>query len=176
MLHKRMMRLLTAFAALWGMAVLSAPAAATDTSFLFSGTCTDCTGTGSGTLVLKDYNIGDLLSADNFVSFTYSSNLTSFTIDSVNGIIGSISNLPGANFVNFFDADHVFSSLAVGGLSAWCTGAINACASDFGSSSSWSLAVAGAVPEPAIWVAMVLGFGLLGASMRRPRNAHLIHA
>jgi hypothetical protein len=27
------------------------------------------------------------------------------------------------------------------------------------------------VPEPAIWGAMVLGFGLLGATMRRPRHS-----
>jgi hypothetical protein len=176
MLHKRMMRFLTALAALFGMAALSAPAAAADTTFLFTGQCSDCTGTGTGTLVLQDYTIGDLLNASNFVSFSYSSNLTNFAIDSVDGIVGSLSNLPGANFVNFFDGDHVFSSLAVGGLSAWCTGASNACASDFGSSSSWALAAAGAVPEPAIWAAMVLGFGLLGMSMRRPRHADLLHA
>jgi hypothetical protein len=176
MLHMRMMRFLTALAALFGMAALSAPAAATDTSFLFTGECADCTGTGTGTLVLQDYTIGDLLSADNFVSFNYSSNLTSFTIDSVNGIVGSLSTLPGANFVSFFNGDYVFSSLAVGGLSAWCTGTAGSCASDFGTSSSWSLAAAGSVPEPAIWAAMVLGFGLLGMTMRRPRNVHLLHA
>src|ERR1044072_7874497 len=99
MLHKRMMRFLTALAALFGMAALSAPAAATDTTVLFTGTCSDCTGTGKGTLVLQDYTIGDALSAANFVSFSYSSNLTSFTLDSVNQLIGSLLNVPGANVV-----------------------------------------------------------------------------
>ena len=175
MLHKRMMRFLTALAALFGMAVLAAPVAAADTTFLFTGTCSDCAGTGTGTLVLKDYTLGDLLGADNFVSFSYSSNLTSFTLNSVNTLIGSLSNLPGANFVEFNDADFVFSSFAAGQISPWCTGATGSCGSDFGLTSSWSL-VAGAVPEPAMWAVMVLGFGLLGASMRRPRQAGLLHA
>ena len=38
------------------------------------------------------------------------------------------------------------------------------------------LATTAAVPEPAMWGAMVLGFGLLGASMRRPRRIGLMHA
>lgn len=175
MLHKRMMRFLTALAALFGMAALAAPAAATDTTFLFTGTCTDCTGTGTGTLVLQDYTIGDALSTANFVSFTYSSNLTSFTLNSVNQLIGSLSNVPGANFVEFNDDDFVFISSALGAISPWCTGPTGTCGSDFGLTSSWSLA-AGAVPEPAMWAVMVLGFGLLGASMRRPRLEGLLQA
>lgn len=170
------MRFLTAVAALFGMAALSAPAAAVDTTFLFKGTCGDCTGTGTGTLVLKNYTIGEVLSADNFVSFSYTSNLTTFTFNSVKTLIGSLSSLPGANFVEFNNDDFVFSSFAAGGISPWCTGSTGTCGSDFGLSSSWSLAAAGAVPEPAIWLVMVLGFGLLGASMRPPRHVGLIQA
>lgn len=175
MLHKRMMRFLTALVALFGMAALSAPAAAVDTTFLFTGTCSDCTGTGKGTLVLKDYTIGDALSTANFVSFSYSSNLTSFSLDSVNQLIGSLTNLPGANFVEFNSDDFVFSSFAAGGFSPWCTGPTGTCGDDFGLTSSWSLAAA-SVPEPAMWAVMVLGFGLLGASMRRPEHVSLLQA
>ena len=175
MLHKRTTRALTALAALFGMAAFAVPAAAVDTTVQFTGDCTDCTGTGTGTLVLKDYTLGDALSADNFVSFTYSSNLTNFTLNSVSQLIGTFTSFPGAAFVEFNDDDFVFSSFAAGAMSPWCTGSTGTCGSDFGATSSWSL-VAAAVPEPATWGAMVLGFGLLGATMRRPRRDGLLQA
>jgi hypothetical protein len=51
------------------------------TTYTFTGDCTDCTGQGMGTLVLQNYTLGDELETSNFVSFTYSSNLLSFTSD-----------------------------------------------------------------------------------------------
>lgn len=173
MLRKWTMRCLTALAALFGAAIIAAPAAAVD--FEFSGTCIDCSGTGKGTLVLKDYTFGDTLTADNFVSFTYSSNLLNYTLNSVDDLTGSLTAATGPAFVVFHGGGYVFDSLVAGPFSPWCTGASGACAADFGLLSSWSLAAA-SVPEPAIWGAMVLGFGLLGASMRRPRQAGLIQA
>ena len=173
MLHKRTMRLLTALAALFGMAAFAVPAAAVD--FEFSGTCIDCSGTGKGTLVLKDYTFGDTLTAANFVSFTYSSNLLSYTLHSVDDLTGSLTDVTGPAFVVFHGGGFTFDSLVAGPFSPWCTGSTGACSSDFGLVSSWSLA-ASAVPEPAMWGAMVLGFGLLGASMRRPRRVGLMHA
>jgi hypothetical protein len=173
MLHKRMMRFLTALAALVGLASLATPAAAV--SFEFAGTCIDCTGTGTGTLVLKDYTIGDTLTTDNFVSFTYSSNLLTFALTSVDDLTGSLTGATGPAFVAFHGGGYTFDSFVAGPFSPWCTGVTGACASDFGLISSWSL-VAASVPEPAIWAVMVLGFGLLGATMRRPRHIGLLNA
>jgi len=173
MLHKRTMRLLTALAALFGMAAFAVPAAAVD--FDFSGSCIDCTGTGKGKLVLKDYTFGDTLTAANFVSFTYSSSLLSYSLTSVDDLTGSLTDVTGPAFVVFHGGGFTFDSLVAGPFSPWCTGSTGACSSDFGLISSWSLA-ASAVPEPAMWGAMVLGFGLLGATMRRPRRTGLTYA
>lgn len=174
MLQKRITRFLTALIALFGAAVLAAPATATNTSFLFTGNCFDCTGTATGELVVKDYTLGDVLTTGNFVSFTYSSNLTSFTLDTVTSLVGSFTVLPGSAFVVLFNDDYAFSSLSTPFFSPWCAGATGTCGSDFGFFSSWSLA--GSVPEPAMWVAMVMGFGLLGATMRRPRRIGALYA
>jgi len=173
MLHKRMMRFLTALSALFGLAVIAAPAAAVD--FQFSGICIDCSGAGEGTLVLKDYTLGDTLTSTNFVSFTYTSNLLSYTLSSVDDLTGSLGGATGPAFVVFHGGGYTFDSFVAGPFSPWCTGTTGACSSDFGLISSWSLA-AGTVPEPAMWAVMVLGFGVLGAGMRRPRGAGLLHA
>jgi hypothetical protein len=165
MLHKRMMRFLTALAALIGFASWAAPAAAVD--FTFSGLCIDCSGTGKGTLVLKDYTLGNTLKTDNFVSFTYASNLLSYSISSVDDLTGSLAG-NGPAYVAFHGGGYSFASFAATPFSPWCTGGSGACASDFGLFSNWSLS--SAVPEPAAWGAMVLGFGLLGATLRRPRR------
>ncbi|MBW8744063.1 MAG: PEPxxWA-CTERM sorting domain-containing protein [Sphingomonas sp.] len=173
MLHKHIMRFLTALSALVGLAAIAAPAAAVD--FKFSGTCIDCSGIGSGTLVLKNYTLGTTLTTANFVSFTYSSNLLSYSLSSVDDLTGSLTAATGPAFVVFHGGGYTFDSLVAGPFSPWCTGTTGACSSDFGLISSWSQ-VAGVVPEPAMWAVMVLGFGLLGASMRRPRHAGLLHA
>ena len=173
MLHKHMMRFLTALSAIFGLAAIAAPAAAVD--FKFSGTCIDCSGTGEGTLVLKDYTLGDTLTSANFVSFTYTSSLLSYSLSSVDDLTGSLTAATGPAFVVFHGGGYTFDSFVAGPFSPWCTGSTGACSSDFGLFSSWSL-VAGTVPEPAMWGVMVLGFGLLGASMRRPRRANMLHA
>jgi hypothetical protein len=49
-------------------------------TYQFVGQCTDCTGTGVGLLTVQNYTLGTTLSNCNFVSFTYTSNLTSFTV------------------------------------------------------------------------------------------------
>ena len=172
MLHERIMRFLTAMAALIGLATLAAPAAAT--TFGFSGICIDCAGTGTGTLVVKDYTLGDTLTSSNFVSFTYSSNLLSYALSSVDDLTGTLTAGTGPAYVAFHGGGYTFSSFAAGPFSPWCTGLTGACGSDFGLFSSWSLAAS--VPEPAMWGVMVLGFGLLGASMRRPRRVGQLYA
>jgi hypothetical protein len=168
------MRFLAALTALFGVAALAAPVAATNTTFLFTGYCFDCTGTATAELVLKGYTLGDVLTTGNFVSFTYSSNLTSFELDAVTSLVGSFTILPGSAFVVLFNDDFAFSSLSTPFFSPWCAGATGTCGSDFGFVSSWSLA--GSVPEPAMWVAMVAGFGVLGTTMRRPRRIGALYA
>ena len=49
-------------------------------TYQFVGQCTDCTGTGVGQLTVQNYTLGTALNSCNFVSFTYTSNLTSFTL------------------------------------------------------------------------------------------------
>ena len=49
-------------------------------TYQFVGQCADCSGTGIGLLTVQNYTLGTALSSCNFVSFTYKSNLTSFTI------------------------------------------------------------------------------------------------
>jgi hypothetical protein len=52
-------------------------------AFTFTGECTDCTGTASGTLfLLGGYELGTPLSADDLYSFNYMSNLTDISIHS----------------------------------------------------------------------------------------------
>jgi len=172
MLHKRMTRWLVAPAALVGFG-LAAPASAV--VFDFTGTCIDCTGTGTGTLVLKNYVLGDVLTSANFVKFTYTSNLLTYSLTSVDDLTGSLTASTGPAYVGFHGGGYTFNSLVAGPFSPWCTGTTGTCGSDFGLLSSWSLA-AGSVPEPAMWVAMVAGFGVLGASMRRPRRTTVLYA
>jgi hypothetical protein len=166
------MRFLTALAALIGLATMAAPAAAT--TFEFSGACIDCSGTGTGTLVLKDYTLGDTLTTSNFVSFTYSSNLLSYALSSVDDLTGSLTAVTGPAYVAFHGGGYSFNSVPIGPISPWCTGAAGSCAADFGFFSSWALAAS--VPEPAMWAVMVLGFGMLGATMRRPQRAGQLFA
>jgi len=53
----------------------------TFSTFDFKGTCSDCNGFGTGTLVLANYTLGNSFdTAANFVSFDYSSNLLSLSI------------------------------------------------------------------------------------------------
>jgi hypothetical protein len=49
-------------------------------TYQFVGQCTDCSGTGVGLLTVQNYTLGNQLTSCNFVRFTYSSNLVSFTM------------------------------------------------------------------------------------------------
>jgi hypothetical protein len=59
---------------------LPTPVLAQDSTYDFSGNCADCQNTGNGVLTLQNYTPGTALSASNFVSFTYSSNLLTFNV------------------------------------------------------------------------------------------------
>ena len=56
------------------------PTGGPQATYQFVGQCTDCSGTGVGVLTVQNYTLGTALSSCNFVSFTYTSNLTSFTV------------------------------------------------------------------------------------------------
>jgi len=166
-------RYLSLLMATCGVAVAATPAQAVNTSFAFSGNCLDCGAGGSpatGVLTLSDYTLGDAIDLSNVVSFTYSSsNFTSFAFDSFTLAAGAITG-NGANNValaGLMDGhSYYFGSFTNG---AWTL--INLFPADVGLSGSWSVSGSSAVPEPAVWALMVLGFGMAGVAMRRRKVA-----
>jgi hypothetical protein len=143
----------------------------TTTEYTFIGDCAvgDCSGEGIGVLTLKDYTLGDAFIDSEFVSFSYSSNLTHFTIDSSDlaGLIGMLpTNLPNQANVEVAAVGRLlFVSQMTG---TWCTGA-NCLPDDGGASSIWRT---GGVLEPSTWALMIIGFaGLAYAGYRRSRRA-----
>ena len=93
------------FPVLLGIGALTAAAplqAASIQTFLFSGVCDpmDCTGFGTGTLVLTNYTQGTAIGISNFVTFSYGGTnlLAPFVIlqADVTSLVGNIPNgLPG---------------------------------------------------------------------------------
>jgi hypothetical protein len=147
-------------------AALHAPLSAATATFRFVGQCTDCTGSGTGTLVLQDYTLGENLTAGNFVSFTYSSNKLSYTVNAsqVQLLIGSLpANLPAPANVDFEKSDLSIEFLSsVSGF--WCSG--SNCFGDFGSTSTWSLvSTPPAIPAVTDWelAALAVALAVLGA-------------
>jgi hypothetical protein len=156
---------------------------ATRTTFYFTGTCSDCTGTGTGQLVLQGYTQGTAINSSNFVSLTYSSNLINFTISqadspSVGGMIPS--SLPAAASVSVFGSTYTLFTQSRGN---WCTGATQDCASDNGPAHTWSLtppsppattatpaAGAPAVSEPVMF-SLALGIAAMGAFLLKRHQA-----
>jgi hypothetical protein len=140
-------------------------------TYYFTGDCSDCTGTGLGTLTLQNYTPGATITIDsnNFVSFSYISNLTSFSISAsqlvfIFGAIPTAPNeLPGPAEMFISDNNspsNVFNSTTGGG---WCAGAGTACGNDQGNTSSW----ASTTPEPATAIPVVVAFLVFGIVRRR---------
>ena len=101
------------------------------------GQCTDCSGTGVGYLTLQNCALGNTLTNCNFVSFSYSSNLTTFTITLSNfaSLNGSLpTSLPSAAAVAILSTNPSQALLTqVSGQ--WVVGTPQ----DFGGTSTWSL-------------------------------------
>lgn len=184
-----------AAAALAGAGLLAPPAAlalaaaAPQTTYHFSGVCTDCTldsPPSIGTLVLQGYSPGDLIQAGNFVSFTYNgSNLVfPFTVNaadlspfpgSADVLTGAMPAVGGAAAFRVVFQDGIgFESTTAGdwfacapGPAGYNSGSCNLLRHNDVGTGTWSTT---AVPEPASFVLMGLGI-LGGAGLRRLRAA-----
>jgi len=161
------------------------------TTYTFTDNCCDDgggPGSGTGTLVLQNYTLGDQLQTSNFVSFSYSSFFGSFSNDVLNST-GSLSgtlpaslpgpanleidglvppsclSCPGLDFLSETTNDDAFS---LGTPSEIGTGS----ALDFGSDGIWSAAAPNnAVPEPSLLVMLTAGLaGLLAWRARFSRK------
>ena len=131
----------------------------TSVAYSFTGTCSDCS-SETATLTLQNYTLGQPITNTNFVSFTYTSNLTSQTITPAISPSFSISGalpttLPGPSLstvviVNQAHADPYWAFIAATNGN-WCAG--STCADDSGSSGAWN---GGAAPPPGTPVAGTL--------------------
>ncbi|MES2393592.1 MAG: PEP-CTERM sorting domain-containing protein [Acidobacteriota bacterium] len=136
-------------------------------TFVFTGTCPSCTGTGLGVLTLTNYTLGDAVTTANFVSFVFSSSDLStpaeITAADLTRFTGSLGE-DGAYAVKIRKVGIDFASRATGG---WCI-AVNpgvpvSCSPDQVSSSNW----VALTPEPG--AGSLLGLGLVGIGLVRRR-------
>jgi hypothetical protein len=146
-------------------------------TYSFTGDCLDCTGQGHGTLVLQNYTLGDQFDITNFVSFTYFSDLISFTLNGTGPDPGEVSDFFGslpAVLPSFADVGmnsqslQIFSSTSAGG--SWCAG-FDGCNLDFGTNGIWDQGAGPSpAPEPTSMALMVSGFaGLALLGLRRAK-------
>jgi hypothetical protein len=161
-----------ASAAIAGVALAFAGSACAvpDKVFDFTGACTDCTGDGLGVLTLTgDYQLGDVISTSNFVSFSYSSNLVPSYITilaaDAPSMYGILSTVPGEDSV-YFQTGNNQQYFYANKDGNWCVG--NAC-DDYGSSHLWTVGTAG-VPEPSNWALMIAGTSMAGGVLRSARR------
>jgi hypothetical protein len=115
-------------------------------------------------LTVRNYTLGDTLDNCNLVSFTYTSNLTSFTITPSGSynLSGTLPvSLPATAAVMIYTiggGDLQFDSRLNG---AWCAG--TSCIGDLGTSSTWSLPSTSTVPTLSTAAFSALGLLLAGA-------------
>lgn len=171
-MHSRFRPILAVFGLLLACSFGAAPQG-TQTTFQFTGVCSDCTGNGIGILTLQNYTQGRLMEPADFVSFTYSSNLTNFTIPAgatgfnINGTLPA--TLPASPSVSISGNGIVFASVAPTELSptgSWCAGA--GCGTDTGTSFTWgppTSPITSASPAPALNDWMLAGLAAALAVM-----------
>jgi hypothetical protein len=148
----------------------TAPAVSPTTTYNFTGTCTDCSGTGTATLVLSNYTLGQPITTSNFVSLTYNGTnlISAFTIPanapSLN-VSGSITTLPGQNTVSINSS--LFSSITFSSNTngQWFVGL-----SDFGTVSVWTGTNITTTPAPSTIVLLAIGLLALTALFWRQRK------
>jgi hypothetical protein len=124
--------------------------------FTFTGDCTDCTGTGTATLILLgDYVLGTPLAADDLYSFNYTSNLIpdlSIHNDPTAVLTGVLSDLPGPEDISISGMNGSFTSASDGTWSAFDPPA------DMGIDGVWSAGSPIATPEPSTIGIIAAGF------------------
>lgn len=161
-------------------------------AYSFTGTCSDCA-TETATLTLQNYTLGQPIYNSNFVSFVYTSNLTSITITPANNpnftITGALpAALPGPSLTTVIIANQAAVQSTTGPRRAataaywefmartngsWCSGA--GCAGDLGTNGVWN----GAAPNtPVVGTLALTSFGLILTLMawvllRRSRSAQV---
>jgi hypothetical protein len=126
--------------------------------YTFTGECADCTGDGTGTLILlAGYALGTPLSAEDLVSFNYSSSLIpdlSIHNDPTEEISGILPVGLGPANISISGEDGSFTTSTDGTWSAFNPPA------DFGTNGIWSTSSATSTPEPA--ALPVIGICLAG--------------
>jgi len=172
-LPRSISRLLVLSAFALALAPLQASTITIPVQYTFTGVCQDCSGTGVGVLTLQDYTPGATITTQsgNFVSFTYLSSLTSFSVDAgqLVYIFGALPLSPGPGELFLQDSNlDVFNS-SIGG--SWCVGIGTPCGNDLGPTSTWDSALA-PVPEPA--TILPLAAGLIGFGLVLKRRKRLI--
>ena len=140
---------------------IGAPFPGPQITYNFVGVCSDCTGTATAQLVLASYNLGANIQSGNFVSLTYSSNLTNFTILASDrpDLKGALPpNLPApANFGIRASGNRTFIANNDG---TWCAGP--GCNADSGTSGTWSLPP---VAVPTVRAPVLIGVALTLAAL-----------
>ena len=157
---------------------LCASAARANVVFDWAGTCFDsCTGTATGVLTLTDgYVFGSAISAADFVCLVYNSNDESEDITSTSLLHGGV-NADGSTalVVLIIRGPSNFPQFVENDLGDWQV-VPNATTTkpDFGIDGKFTLPANSAIPEPATWAMMLLGFaglGFLGYRRTRSDNA-----
>ena len=181
---------LSSWTALWIVAACGvARAAAVDTTFEFSGYCSDCREFAEAQLVLQNYTLGDPIDASNCVSFVYDGTVlaSSFIIEAENlGTIGGVIDGPLPAPEDFYISspytpNQPFDWFVTEKIGDWCLGTdclgvldreldplyYNAVL-DYGYPSEWSIA---AIPEPP--TATLIGLSFFGLQFVRRRRGSL---
>lgn len=165
-----------AFLIVFGQMPIGATPINPTSTFSFTGDCFDCTGQGHGTLIVQNYTLGDPFDITNFVSFTYFSDLISFTLNGTGPDPGEVSDFSGslpAVLPSFADVNmnsqsvQIFNSSSAG---SWCAG-FNGCNLDFGTNGIWAQGAGPSpTPEPTSLALAVTGFaGLALLGLRRAK-------
>jgi hypothetical protein len=160
-----------------------APGEAATSVYNFTGTCggsfTDCTGTINATLTLSNYVEGNDITSGNVVGFSFNDGatheLSRFEIvdwgdaSFVDGpdYYFALSAWENINGVDEYRWDVRFDSLD----QSWGIYQVEVGPYYLGDGPSLTPAGVAAVPEPATWAMMLIGFGAIGAFMRRQRSA-----